>query len=128
MGQLPKLDGLFRRVLDGRGRVVFPAAWRQGLLECGDGVLRLTCSPSLEGHWLEFRTEEGYERWVSLLARRQPSGRLSGTQLSLLSKTLPVEVDSRGSITLPGVLVKLVGLKRDAVWESQGDCLVLRNT
>lgn len=127
MGHPQRLTGEYTRVLDERFRVVVPAPWRKALDEHGNGGGILMCNPGLEGTTLQFRTRECFDRWVSALAKKDPTGRLSGVQLSLMSHTRQVEVDSRGSITLPEVLVKLVALHRDVVWLGEGDHMVLRN-
>jgi len=127
MASQTRMSGEFDRVLDDRFRVVVPAPWRRTLMEMTEENPVLMCSPALNGGALELRTTEQFNRWVSQLAKHEPTGRLSGVQLSMLSHCKQVEVDSRGSITLPDVLVRLVNLHREVTWKGNGDAMVLCN-
>ena len=127
MASQTRMSGEFDRVLDDRFRVVVPAPWRRTLMEMAEENPVLMCSPALSGGALELRTTEQFNRWVSQLAKHEPTGRLSGVQLSMLSHCKQVEVDSRGSITLPDVLVRLVNLHREVTWKGNDDAMVLCN-
>ena len=106
--------GTFEHALDGKGRVVLPSQFCNGLAGTGYLAKYERCL----GLW----TQEGFDEIVLRLRQKVREGEVSMNALrSLTGNAVQVEPDAQGRILIPQKLREYAGLDREVAVVGLGD-------
>lgn len=118
-------QGLHNCLLDDKGRVAFPAAFRAALEEMGSGerfVLTLSFYESCLVAW----TEEQFANTAARLRALPPSNpAVMSFRRTVIASATTVSTDRAGRVGVPKELRDYAGLEREVVWAGMDETVEL---
>lgn len=111
--------GVYQHALDDKGRVSFPAEFREVLAKAGEDRLVLTNFLSDGARCLEGYTLSSWKRFEEKLRQRSRfDPQVRKLENFYLSRSQVVELDASGRVNIPPHLRTYAGLEREVVFSS----------
>lgn len=118
-------QGLHHHLLDDKGRVAFPAPFRQKLQEMG-AQDRFILTQSLYEPCLVAWTEAEFEARAKKLRSLPPSNpAVMWFKRIVVASASPMTIDKAGRISVPKELRDYAGLEREVVWAGMDETIEL---
>jgi MraZ protein len=118
-----KFQGNEQAVVDGNGRVSFPASFRKLV----PSEMEFYISPGV-GHTLNLRTRNDYELWAGTLQELEKTKENFELRRKILHNTHKVVLDeSQKRFPIPPKLREYAGIEKDVVFSGNGDVVVMSN-
>lgn len=108
--------GLHQNLLDDKGRIAFPAAFRAELAEA-EGTDRFVLTASFNDPCLEAMTEAAfYEKAKKVQSLPASNRAVLAFKRVVIAHAQVVTIDKAGRVSIPKELREYAGLEREAVW------------